>query len=1095
MNLAQTLLEYPLIYLLMGIACGLIAKRLLDRLLVFFSKNKVIDKARLLAIDNSLTDGFVIINQTGQIIHINQATLNIFGYQQSSQLLGQNVSILMGQAQSNRHNDFLQTYLKTGKRNVIGTDRQLKGQKKDGSLMHVSLSVNEVKLPSAHCFTAFIRDISSEVEAHHQVEFQRNKFETLFNHCPDGILYVNSDLKILDANQQFLSLYGAPIENLLQQDINQLFCTDTPQLSHVRKLLHSMNEPWGQDEVLAHLNIPAPREVTVLISNQKISRAEGDLTIYVFRDISKELQLIAHTAEKNQTLELSESLVNIGYWRYNIEKRQLWCSDQIFKILAMDNNNNNLIDIEAIYTLIHPNDQQNAIDAIQQCFAHHLPLALSFKITLDHATNKQQDKHIVLKGISENKSDRLTAIYGVIQDISDRLGQEEKLRLTKERLERSQLFSNIGNWEWSITTGQVYWSTLAAPMFDSGHESLITDFDHFVNCVHVDDRQSVNSAISRCIEQAEKYNIEHRVVWSDQSVHWLHQQGDVVRDAKGKAMQMVGVVQDITERKAKETQLHLFKQIIESSSQAIRVCSDDGQLIYTNPAHQQLFIHNQQVEQHHFDDFLSHQAKESGVGQQMERSLNQNNHWSGEVQSKRTDDSLFPAHVAMSQFNDWQNKLNYRFSFCYDASEEIEQTEKLRQAKQAAEKANRAKSEFLSSMSHELRTPLNAVLGFSQLLLRQKQVPFTERITDNIQAIYKAGEHLLTLINGILELAKIESGKRVPNFEQVNIKQVIDEAVDLVIPQAEERGLSLHTPQGSKIPVLYTQKQVPLVDGDFTLLKQALLNYLSNAIKYNKTNGIIFITVDINSDTNTTRITVCDNGIGIASESICELFTPFNRLGLETSSVQGTGIGLAITKKNIESQHGNVGVKSKLGAGSSFWIDLPYIGLLDDNEGVSNKPNLIASNPFSLSGSRFTVLYVEDNLSNTELMQNYFDNIEEVSLITASNAELGTVLAGEYLPQIILLDLNLPGMDGYAALQEMKINPQLSDTSFIAVTADVMSKTRDKVEAAGFDAFLSKPISFEALHQYLNLYAQGATQAKSTLARQKVKSGRPSPLA
>ncbi|MCJ8274234.1 MAG: PAS domain-containing protein, partial [Psychrosphaera sp.] len=607
------------------------------------------------------------------------------------------------------------------------------------------------------------------------------------------------------------------------------------------------------------------------------------------RDISKELELIAHIAEKNRSQELSEAMVKMGYWRYDVKKGQLWCSNQVFQILKLPNQADNIVNIDTLYKLVAPSGQQTVIDSVQESFDHLMPLSLSIPVK----TSKGELKHIVLKGICEASMGELTTIYGVFQDISEQLAQAESLRLTKERLEQSQAFSNIGNWQWDIQSGQMFWSELTSPMFGDKPQSQTQEFEHFISQVHPGDRDSVVKAISRCVEQAQKYDIEHRVVWPDESIHWLHQQGDVIRDADGIATSMIGVVQDITERKNKETELQLFKQIIESSDQAIMVSNHSGHLIYANPAHQLTFRHEKDVSKHHFSDFLALDFEASVLHQNIEQSMTKKGHWSGELQSKRTDSSTFPAHVSLGQFEDPSNNLQYRFSISYDICDDIVQKQKLNQAKLDAESANRAKSEFLSSMSHELRTPLNAVLGFSQLLLRQKEVEFTHRITDNIEAIFKAGEHLLTLINGILDLAKIESGNRSPEFEAVNIKEVIDEAIHLITPQAQERGLSLQTPEGGKIPLLFSQRMVPVINGDFTMLKQAMLNYLSNAVKYNKENGIIFVTVDVNDTTQITRITVSDNGIGIAAESICELFIPFNRLGLENSNIQGTGIGLA----------------------------------------------------------------------------------------------------------------------------------------------------------------------------------------------------------
>jgi PAS domain S-box-containing protein len=1051
------------IVLIAGVILGVMVSHFLQKLPIFLTKRRTINQAKMMTINQSSSDGFVIVDTFGGIVHANHALLSIFDYQ-LEQLLTRNISLLIPSTQTQCLNQKIKHYLNTGSCSFFDSQRQLIAVTREGKVLDISLSINFVKVASTPLFTAFIRDISDKVKLNRQVEYQRNKFETLFKSCPDHIIYVNEQLKIQDANKNFLTLYGSQLSDLCGTDVRNLFSTDTTKLDNIKELLLETGVEWGKSDIIARLNSYKSRQVTVLISQQKVDSNDDFAFIYILRDISKELELIGHIAEKNRYQELSEAMVKMGYWRFDAKTQQLWCSNQIFQILKIDNLNDNIVSLKLLYQMVPLGERLKAKKAFEQSFAHLIPLSISVTIHI----NEHEQKKLVIKGICEIVLGQVIAIYGVVQDVSEQLAQEEYLTLTKERLEQSQTFSNIGNWHWDIQNDIMCWSELAAPMFGGKTQEVENDFNQFINLIHPDDTELVTCAIRRCTDKSKGYSIEFRVIWHDTSVHWIHQQGNVIRDSKGIAIRMIGVVQDITERKNKESELTLFKQIIESSSQAIVVCNNHGELIYANPAHQHQFLHKPQIDQYHFSDFLVPGFESSGLHLQIEQSLKETDHWSGEIQSKKLDNNTFPAHISLNQFHDKINKRQYRFSICYDVSAQIEQKQHLQQAKLDAESANRAKSEFLSSMSHELRTPLNAVLGFSQLLLRQKEVEFNERVVSNIEAIYKAGDHLLTLINGVLELAKIESGNKPPEYQRVDIKAVIDEAIDLIACQAEQKGLNLVTPQSSKIPVLYSHRQVPIVEGDFTIVKQAILNYLSNAVKYNKDDGIIFINVDINEAQKTTRISVSDNGIGIATELISELFIPFNRLGLETSSIEGTGIGLAITKKNIENMYGIVGVKSKLGAGSCFWIELPYVELYE--QPINNSCSDSIEPPLNTANEQVTVLYIEDNQSNTQLMQGYFNETNNARLICANTAELGLIYAAQYHPKIILIDLNLPGMDGYAALQQLKAQLKFDDCIMIAVTADVMNKTKEKAKAAGFDEFLTKPIDYDTLQDTLQKY-------------------------
>lgn len=1049
-----------LIIILVSAGGGAVFYHLLKQSKWAITTDRIIVQAQVETLTQSETDGFIIIDSKGIIVHLNDALLKMFNYQNIDQLKGQNVKLLMPSDVSKNHDQYMHNYEKTGVKTFLGTERQVLASKQDGNTFHINLSVNEVNIANKRFFVSIVRDVSNEVQMYRQILHQRNKFETLFDYCPDGILYVNDDHQVLDVNESFAKLYGQHNDKIVGQQLRNLYQTNTPELLRIEQLLLEMGEKWQEGETLARLTTDSETPITVVISHQQTHEQNETRYIYVVRDISQELDLIAHITEKNHTQELSEALVKMGYWRYDTNNKQLWCSNQIFKILHLPSNSNNLVDIEQLQQLIDTQQHQTAKDAIQNSINDFMPLSLSLTVkTVDN-----QQRHIVIKGICETSYGKLTAMYGVFQDITERLNQQESLRLAKDRLEQSQAIANIGNWHWDLASNQVLWSDLATPMLGSNKGQTSIDFDQYMSMVHPEDQANVQQAIDRCILQSEKYDIEHRVIWKNKTTHWLHQQGDVIRDDNGVAVSMIGVVQDITERKQKESQLHQFKQIIESSEQAVSVFNAKGQLLYANPAHARIYRLPLRQELCLFNDLVAPEYHNSALSKQVETALKAQGHWSGEIESKRFDHSLFPSHFAISQFEDLSNKMQFRFAISYDISAEKQQQQMLNEAKIKAEAANRAKSEFLSSMSHELRTPLNAVLGFTQLLKRQKEVEFTDRINSNIDAIHQAGDHLLVLINGVLDLAKIESGNAIADITDVNIKDVITDAVHMISPVAQENGLSLLTAQGSKIPVLYTEQLVPVVKGDFIMLKQALLNYLSNATKYNKPDGVIFITVDINRANQTARITVSDNGIGISHENLNKLFTPFNRLGLENTNIQGTGIGLVITKKNIEALGGTVGVTSKANVGSSFWFEVPYKALIP----IESMPCL----DDALPSLREAVLYIDDKQASTELMQGFFEHMPELDLYTSVNVQLATIYAAQYQPKLILISDKIVKQD-VTAINELVQRTNLREHHIVVignVLAGEGALQEDALQKGQFDGQLNKPVSFDALQTTLRQY-------------------------
>jgi len=388
----------------------------------------------------------------------------------------------------------------------------------------------------------------------------------------------------------------------------------------------------------------------------------------------------------------------------------------------------------------------------------------------------------------------------------------------------------------------------------------------------------------------------------------------------------------------------------------------------------------------------------------------------------------------------------------------------LESAKSAAEQANLAKSDFLSSMSHELRSPLNAILGFAQLIISDSPPP-TPSQTASIDQILQAGWHLLKLINEILDLSVIESGKVSLSTEAVSLAEVMSECQAMMEPQAQQLGIGMTFPRFDN-PFF--------VSADRTRLKQIVINLLSNAIKYNKEQG----TVVVDCTTSTpgfTRISVKDTGAGLSPEKLAQLFQPFNRLGQEAGGVAGTGIGLVVTKRLAELMGGVLGVESIAGAGSVFWCELiscaaPQL-VVESGEAAALDVPTVAT-----GARRLTLLYVEDNLANMKLVEQLIARRPDLRLLTAVNGTLGIEVARTSQPTMILMDINLPGISGVEALKVLRGDPATAHIPVVALSANAMPRDIEKGLQAGFFRYLTKPIKINEFMHTLDAALEFARQ-------------------
>ena len=501
-----------------------------------------------------------------------------------------------------------------------------------------------------------------------------------------------------------------------------------------------------------------------------------------------------------------------------------------------------------------------------------------------------------------------------------------------------------------------------------------------------------------------------------------------------------------------------FRLMVESvSDYAIVMLSPDGDVISWNTGAQRIKgFQTEEIVGRHFAMFYPQDDVDNGKPQvDLDHAAASGRH---EVEGWRVrkDGTVFWANIVFTAIRDQAGNLRGFAKLTRDMTERRKVEAILINATANAEKANLAKSDFLSSMSHELRSPLNAILGFAQLMESDLPPP-TPAQGESIIQILNAGWYLLELINEILDLATIESGKLSMSVEPVSLNELLLECHSMIEPLAQRRGVNMTFPQ-SDAPYC--------VNADRTRIKQVLINLLSNAIKYNRPGGSVALECTANSESGRVRMTVTDTGAGLPEEKLAQLFQPFNRLGQESAGEEGTGIGLVVSKRLVELMEGVIGVESRLGIGSTFWVELPSTTPLALPAAV--EPSLAAESAAATVEGLRTLLYVEDNPANLQLIERLMLRRPDVRLLSAMDGNLGVELARACLPNVILMDINLPGISGLEALKILRADKTTSHIPVVALSANAMPRDIQRGLDAGFFRYLTKPIKVSEFMHTLN---------------------------
>jgi PAS domain S-box-containing protein len=663
-------------------------------------------------------------------------------------------------------------------------------------------------------------------------------------------------------------------------------------------------------------------------------------------------------------------------------------------------------------------------------------------------TRRCGDTRTVLATVAVIELDGEPCLIGHLHDVTERHRLEAELRESEARFRQVTETFHQGFLLRDIDPPEMlYASPAVARIFGLELHTLYRDPLAVQSLIHPED---VGQVLAQRDAMTGASDFEYRITRPDGETRWIRTRAEPVRTEHGRVTRIAAVSEDVTAerelRDALRESEERFRLLAENSTDVIARIDADQRIQYISPAARTIYGHEPDAMVGRFVWEFIHPDDVAAIRAGPAPSAGEDGVITTTLRARHADGGFVWMEVKIRSIRDPNSGEVVEFhTLARDVRERRKAEAEIQRAKEEAELANAAKSEFLSRMSHELRTPLHAILGFGELLEGDDLLP---RQHEDLKQITRGGRHLLELINEVLDLSRIERGELRLSVEPVHVGQVLVQTLELLDPLAGARSVTL--------PATGYEDNDVHVRADRQRLTQVLLNLLSNAVKYNREGGSVRVRTTF-GDGPTARIEVADTGIGIAPEDLSRVFAPFERIGAEATDVEGTGLGLALTKNLMEAMGGTVGVSSEIGRGTTFWLDLP-IAEAPAAQPAAQAPADVAA-PVRMDPR--SVLYIEDNPSNIQLVEAILRQRPEVTLLVAQQGSLGLDLARERQPELVLLDLNLPDISGDEVLRRLRSDPRTRELTIVVLSADATPGQVARLCSAGADGYLAKPFEIE----------------------------------
>ena len=769
-------------------------------------------------------------------------------------------------------------------------------------------------------------------------------------------------------------------------------------------------------------------------------------TIGIMVDDTEVYELARSRDSAAAQLKLATELADIVIWRHDLKTGRVHYNDHGFKVLGIPYRPGGVSLAEARATT-HPDD----VAKLAASTAHAMKTGVPIDVEVRHRRRDGAWRYMLVRRVIErDAAGEVVAFVGVTLDVTAQVEQARRAEQLARRLEAAAEAARIGIWTTVVGTRQTEWNAQMFELFDLvGRGEPPTLGAWIGRCVHPDDTERVTQTTRAFLRRETRaFEIEFRIRLRDGRIRWMVLRADLDRSGIDPT-RVFGIAMDVTERHDAADALHTASERAALIARHAGIGTwetedDDVPALWDEQMWRLRGLAPRPVSPDRDERLaLVHPDDRARVIDANPESIGGPAHAAYEFRIRLPDGSHRWLASRSAALYDERGKVIRRVGVNWDITE-AKNADLARQQVLLAERESLAKSQFLSRMSHELRTPLNAVLGFTQLLQLDAGAGTLDGQSAKLDHIRAAGEHLLTLIDDALDLSSLQAGMLRLELQPVSIAAAVAQALPLVDALAAAHGTTLHhgALEGAVL-------------ADPTRLRQVLLNLLTNAIKYNRAGGRV--AVDSAVDADAVRFSVRDTGRGLRPEQLAHLFEPFNRLGVESEGIDGSGIGLTIVKALVEGMGGHIGVTSQPGHGTVFEVTLPLAPVPPTGSHVAAVPPRVPA----AQGRSGQLLYIEDNHVNVLLVEELVRSLSGLRIVTEATGAGGVARAHALRPDLILIDLQLPDFDGFEVLRRLRARPETALIPCIALSANAMPDDIERGLAAGFDDYWTKPIKFK----------------------------------